>query len=261
MPLSERHGVRVFTCAPDGPALGSDRDALDLMGEGWSHGAALIAIPVERLSPAFFDLKTRVAGEIVQKFATYGWRIATYGWRIAILGDISSHIAASDALRAWVAECNRGRQVWFLQSAAELDERLHDLPRYGAAGRPDTRPPRGVPGERRRAGRALRGDPGRQVWPLEGTEFAACPGTRRRDTAPTWTTSRACRGDARRGGAAAAPQEPLSSSSSSGSAATPARSSTSSATTTGTRSRTAMAMPSLGLQSTSMTPAAVAISS
>ncbi len=122
MPLSERHGVRVFTCAPDGPALGSDRDALDLMGEGWSHGAALIAIPVERLSPAFFDLKTRVAGEIVQKFGTYGWRIA-------ILGDISSHIAASDALRAWVAECNRGRQVWFLQSAAELDERLRDLPR------------------------------------------------------------------------------------------------------------------------------------
>ena len=36
-----------------------------------AQGAGWVAVPVTRLDPAFFDLRTGVAGEFVQKFVVY----------------------------------------------------------------------------------------------------------------------------------------------------------------------------------------------
>ncbi len=41
-----------------------------------------------------------------------------------IVGDISRHLAESSALRAFVNEANRGKEVWFLATREELEERL-----------------------------------------------------------------------------------------------------------------------------------------
>ena len=71
----------------------------------------------QRLGDAFFQLSTRVAGEAVQKFVNYGIRLA-------VVGDISAHVAASNALRDFVRESNRGRHVWFVDSLEELERRL-----------------------------------------------------------------------------------------------------------------------------------------
>ncbi|MGN9844581.1 DUF4180 domain-containing protein [Nonomuraea sp. H19] len=106
----------VYVCEPDGPLLREDRDALDLIGEAWGCGAAWVAVPVERLHDDFFSLRTRVAGEIVQKFVNY--RLG-----LAIVGDISRFAAASSALRDWVHEANRGRDIWFVRDLAELAAR------------------------------------------------------------------------------------------------------------------------------------------
>ena len=111
------HGVRILHCAADGPLLNSDRDALDVIGSAHSARAELVVIPVSRLGDAFFALKTRVAGEILQKFVNYNLRLA-------ILGDINRHLEASDALRDFVYETNRRRQVWFLPDKASLEARL-----------------------------------------------------------------------------------------------------------------------------------------
>ena len=109
--------VQIFECAPDGEKIQGERDAIDLIGEARRHGASLVVIPVERLDDDFFRLRTRVAGDFMQKFVTYRLRLA-------LVGDISRHLNESSALQDFVREANRGPHVWFLASREELDQRL-----------------------------------------------------------------------------------------------------------------------------------------
>ena len=109
--------VRVLECAPEGPALRNDRDALELITAAWENRASWVVIPVERLSDDFFLLKTRIAGEILQKFVTYKLRVV-------ILGDVSRYVDESDAFRDFVYESNRGNQIWFVKNHAELEQRF-----------------------------------------------------------------------------------------------------------------------------------------
>ncbi|MFD5074116.1 DUF4180 domain-containing protein [Streptomyces sp. NPDC058371] len=115
--LQTIHDVPVLMCAPEGEAIASEQDALDLIGNTVYQGAQWVVVPAERFDDAFFQLRTRVAGDIVQKFANY--RVG-----LVVLGDISRHTEASSSLRDFVRECNRGRQTWFLADAEELRERL-----------------------------------------------------------------------------------------------------------------------------------------
>jgi len=121
----ELHGVRVFECAAKGGLLRNDRDATDLIGTAWEHRAALIVLPIERLGDDFFRLRTRIAGEIIQKFVTYGLRLV-------IVGDISRYLSESSALRDFVYESNRGNQVWFVVNLDELGRRLEQAQLRGA---------------------------------------------------------------------------------------------------------------------------------
>ena len=98
----------------DGPLLSSGGDALGLI---YGEPADWIAVPVGRLDPAFFTLSSGVAGEFVQKFVQYDQRLA-------VVGDISRFVEESAALRDFVGECNRGRQVWFVADADELERRF-----------------------------------------------------------------------------------------------------------------------------------------
>jgi uncharacterized protein DUF4180 len=113
----ELHGVRVLELIADESKLQTYNDAVELIGEAFENHATLIVIPVECLDDEFFQLSTRIAGELIQKFVQYGRRLA-------IVGDISGFLAESSALRALVTESNRGKDVWFLASRAELDQRL-----------------------------------------------------------------------------------------------------------------------------------------
>jgi hypothetical protein len=113
----ELHGVRVLECAADGQRMRNYQDAIDLLGKAFENHAELIVIPVECLDDDFFRLKTRIAGELIQKFVQYRRRLA-------IVGDISRHLAESSALQALVNESNRGKDVWFLASLDQLSRRL-----------------------------------------------------------------------------------------------------------------------------------------
>jgi hypothetical protein len=113
----ELHGMRSLECVPDGTKLRSDRDALDIIGKAFENRATLVVIPVECLDDEFFQLRTRIAGELIQKFVQYRRRLA-------IVGNISGFLAESSALRAFVNESNRGKDVWFVVSLAELGQRL-----------------------------------------------------------------------------------------------------------------------------------------
>jgi hypothetical protein len=110
-------GVRVLLFGADGAPVRGDGDAVDLIGAAFGRDIAWIALPVERLGDGFFTLSTRIAGEVVQKFVNYGVSLC-------VIGDISGHVAASNALRDFVYESNRGRHLWFVDSLDELDRRL-----------------------------------------------------------------------------------------------------------------------------------------
>lgn len=107
----------ILACDPDGPAIDSPQRAIDLIGEAMFAGASVIALPASRLGAAFFQLRTGLAGEIAQK-------AVNYRLKLAVIGDISQHLAASSALRDWVREANRDREIWFEPSLDSLAARL-----------------------------------------------------------------------------------------------------------------------------------------
>ena len=115
-PVVDRHGVATLLCPAEGPPLRAP-DTVDLVGAALSQHAELVVFPAQRLDPAFFRLRSGVAGEIVQK-------LVQYRLRLAVVGDISSHLARSPTLRAFVDEANRGRDVWFVTDMSTLDSRL-----------------------------------------------------------------------------------------------------------------------------------------
>jgi Domain of unknown function (DUF4180) len=100
-----------------GPAIASAQDAIELVELAFQQRASVIAVPAERLAPAFFKLRTGVAGEVVQKFVNYGMKFA-------VIGDISAQIADSDALRDFVRESNRGKSILFMPDIDALAAKL-----------------------------------------------------------------------------------------------------------------------------------------
>lgn len=110
--------VALAVFAPEGPALARDQDATDLIGQLWGEEVDMIVLPTTRFADDFFVLRTRVAGEIVQKFANYRLRVA-------VLGDMAEHVARSEAMASFVHESNRGTQLWFVPTLDELTERLN----------------------------------------------------------------------------------------------------------------------------------------
>jgi hypothetical protein len=111
------HGVRILVFDAQGGKLACERDANTFLSATWEQKATFAVIPVSRLGDDFLDLKTRIAGDVIQKFVNYQVRLA-------ILGDVSAWINASTAFRDFVYETNRGRTLWFISDLTELDHRL-----------------------------------------------------------------------------------------------------------------------------------------
>lgn len=80
------------------------RQMLDMMADAGYNGCDGILIYKESLPEGFFDLKTGLAGEILQKFSNYNMKIA-------IIGDFSGY--RSKALSDFIRESNRGGRVLF----------------------------------------------------------------------------------------------------------------------------------------------------
>jgi hypothetical protein len=114
--VSEHGGRPVLVCAAEGPVIAVPQDAMDLIATTFGR-TTTVALPAGRLDDRFYDLRTGLAGEVMQKFVNY--RV-----RLVVLGDISTHTAGSDALRDLVRESNRGDHIWFVADLDELDARF-----------------------------------------------------------------------------------------------------------------------------------------
>ncbi len=99
----------------DGPVFAEVQDALDLIGNCFYREMDRLILRQEQIAPDFFDLKTGIAGEVLQKFTSYNFRVA-------IVGDFSA--VTSRSLRDFIRESNRTGQTVFVGSEAEALERL-----------------------------------------------------------------------------------------------------------------------------------------
>jgi hypothetical protein len=108
--------MQIFETSPD-KMLRSESDATAIVGDALGQRADWVVVAVENLSPDFFQLRSGLAGAVVQKFVNYGLRLA-------IIGDVSAQIAASTAFRDFVVEANRGQHLWFVQTREEFEEKI-----------------------------------------------------------------------------------------------------------------------------------------
>jgi len=113
--VHERRGVRIAEIRGESVILNTAQDALDAMAEAGARGARCIVVHQAAVAPEFFSLRSRLAGDILQKFSNY--RV-----RFAVVCDLEG--SASESLRAFVRESNRGDQTFFVPPMEAALDRL-----------------------------------------------------------------------------------------------------------------------------------------
>jgi hypothetical protein len=97
--------------AEEKDVIRDSRGALELLTESqYTLGTKKIILWEKNLAPEFFDLKTGLAGEILQKFSNYD------GY-LAIIGDFSKYM--SQSLRDFIYESNKLRRISFVPNQEE----------------------------------------------------------------------------------------------------------------------------------------------
>src|SRR5690554_2418132 len=95
--------------------LKTTEDGLDLLGNLSYQGFDKIIIHEKNIIPDFFDLKTKIAGDILQKFTQYQMPLI-------IVGDFSKF--ASNSLNDFIFESNKSKQINFVNSQSEAIKAL-----------------------------------------------------------------------------------------------------------------------------------------
>jgi hypothetical protein len=92
--------------------ISSVDDAVDLLGNLAFDNCSSVILYESNLHPDFYRLHTGLAGEVLQKFSNYSFRLA-------VVGDFVKY--QSKSLQDFIRECNKGNQVFFTGS---LDDAL-----------------------------------------------------------------------------------------------------------------------------------------
>ena len=112
------NGKIVAEITEDNPQIAEVQDMLDLMGDCGSNDCNRIVIREEGLHPDFFRLASGMAGEILQKFSTYNFKLA-------IVGDFSKY--TSKNLHDFIRESNKGNRIFFVTDFDEALKKLRNL--------------------------------------------------------------------------------------------------------------------------------------
>lgn len=97
--------------------INNGEEGLQLLVDVYYQDVDKIIIREKNITPDFFDLKTGLAGEILQKFSNY--RV-----QLAIVGDFNKYQGKS--IKDFIYESNKGRQVNFLASMEQAIEKLSE---------------------------------------------------------------------------------------------------------------------------------------
>lgn len=113
--IIEVKGKNIAVINSDEIIISETQEALDLMADAGWQGAVGMMLNAGNFTPAFFDLKTGIAGDILQKFSTYNMRLA-------IIGDFSA--VKSRSLNDFIFESNKYGRISFVSSREEALKKL-----------------------------------------------------------------------------------------------------------------------------------------
>lgn len=108
--IHELNTIRIAELTGNSLVIQTAQDGLDLLGNAYYQGMDKVIIHTHQLTPDFFDLKTGLAGEILQKFSNY--RI-----QLAIVGDFSGY--TGNSITSFIYESNKRGQINFVVSVAD----------------------------------------------------------------------------------------------------------------------------------------------
>jgi hypothetical protein len=108
----ERDGVRIVECV--GPIAQVD-DALGLVAACVEQGSTRLLLESRHLPADFFELRTRFAGEFLQKLQNY---------RIRLAGVFPPEAPYGERFRELLSEAKRGRGFRSFESRSEAEDWL-----------------------------------------------------------------------------------------------------------------------------------------
>ena len=104
--IQEAYNTTYIECEPADFIIRNERDVLDLISACSENDTNKVLLHEANLSPEFFDLKTNLAGAVLQKFANYHLRGAAI---------ISFDKIKSERFKELIFECNRGNLFRFFE--------------------------------------------------------------------------------------------------------------------------------------------------
>lgn len=102
--------IKVAELISDAVVIKTADDAVDLIGNLYYEDLSKVIVHEKNLTSDFFDLKNKIAGEVLQKFSNYRMQII-------IIGDFSKF--TSKSMIDFIYESNKGRQVSFVKTLEE----------------------------------------------------------------------------------------------------------------------------------------------
>lgn len=104
------NGIQIAEIIADGLIINSTDSALEVIGNVYYQGYDAVIIHQKNITTEFFSLKSKLAGDILQKFSNYRLKLA-------IVGDYSTY--TSKSLKDFIYESNAAKQTTFLGSVEE----------------------------------------------------------------------------------------------------------------------------------------------
>ncbi|WP_048906360.1 DUF4180 domain-containing protein [Pedobacter sp. V48] len=108
--------IRIAEVISDKVLIKNPEEGLQLLADLYYQDVDRIILQEQNICTEFFDLKTGIAGEILQKFSNY--RV-----RLAIVGDFSKY--QSKSMKDFIYESNKGKQVNFVDSSEDAIAKLN----------------------------------------------------------------------------------------------------------------------------------------
>ena len=103
----------------DGILISTPQDALDLMVTvRYEKDCSKVILDKKSIDEELFCLSSGIAGEVLQKFVNYQMKLA-------VVGNFSKY--DSKALRDFIYECNKGKDIFFVDSLELAVEKLDNV--------------------------------------------------------------------------------------------------------------------------------------
>ena len=107
--IHDYNGKKIAEITGSGIIVGAVNDAMQIMMDQSYAGVRRVIFHKSNVVDDFFDLKTRLLGDLLQK-------AANYKIKIGFIGDFST--IDSKSLKAFITESNQGKQTFFTETVS-----------------------------------------------------------------------------------------------------------------------------------------------